>query len=263
MFQFIDEEQLLTREKAIAKAYQEKSPFRYVVIDDFLKVDKARQLEAGYPSTEDREWNNTTYVNQNNKFQLTKFPEGDDFDLFFKEINGAEFLDWLERITHMESPLIADPELFGGGLHQSINGAFLNVHVDYNIHPETNYHRRLNVLVYLNKDWKDAYNGHLELWNLTGEQHELMERIAPTFNRCVIFETNEISFHGHPKPLKAPPEITRKSLATYYYTKTRPEKEIAEAHNTIYVNTEGLGGQVKKFSSGVKAFLERINKGSN
>ena len=84
--------------------------------------------------------------------------------------------------------------------------------------------------------------------------------MRPTFNRCVIFETNEISFHGHPKPLKTPKEINRKSIATYYYTKTRPEHEIAAGHNTVYINTEGVSGQVKRFTSGVKALLERVNK---
>ena len=151
--------------------------------------------------------------------------------------------------------------MFGGGLHQSIKGAYLNVHVDYNIHPTTQFHRRLNVIIYMNKDWKDEYEGHLELWDLTENKQELIGKFAPAYNRCVIFETNEISFHGHPKPLNAPNGINRKSIATYYYTETRSENEIAEKHNTIYVNTEGLNGSVKRLSSGVKAFLERINKG--
>ena len=153
-----------------------------------------------------------------------------------------------------------DPNLFGGGLHQSIRGAFLNVHVDYNFHPDTRHHRRLNVLVYMNKDWKDEYEGHLELWDLSDGRKTLLAKVAPLFNRCVIFETNEISFHGHPKPLNAPEGVNRKSIATYYYTATRPEHEIAGEHNTVYVNTEGTGGQIKRFTSGVKALLERINK---
>ena len=113
----------------------------------------------------------------------------------------------------------------------------------------------------MNKDWDDSYEGHLELWDLRPGKKELLAKIAPTFNRCVIFETNEISFHGHPTPLKSPEGINRKSIATYYYTKTRPEAEIAADHNTIYVNTQGLKGKVKKLDSGIKALWERI-KGS-
>lgn len=78
------------------------------------------------------------------------------------------------------------------------------------------------------------------------------------FNRCVIFETNEISYHGHPKPLKTPEGINRKSLATYYYTLTRPAGEAVGEHNTMYVNTEGVGGHVKRLQSGIKALIERI-----
>ena len=96
----------------------------------------------------------------------------------------------------------------------------------------------------MNKDWKDEYEGHLELWNITQDDKNLLGKYAPTFNRCVIFETNEISFHGHPKPLKTPKEINRKSIATYYYTKTRPPHEIASDHSTLYINTEGIGGHV-------------------
>jgi len=116
----------------------------------------------------------------------------------------------------------------------------------------------LNVLVYMNKDWKEEYEGSLELWDLSDKKKILLAKYPPSFNACVIFETNEVSYHGHPKPLKTPTGINRKSIATYYYTRTRPEGEIAAEHNTMYVNTEGLRGQVKRFVSGVKAFIERV-----
>ena len=177
-----------------------------------------------------------------------------------KELNSSEFLDWLQQITETEVPILGDEELFGGGLHQSINGAFLNVHVDYNFHPITKYHRRLNVLVYMNKDWHDEYEGHLELWDITPHNKELIGKYAPRFNRCVIFETNEISYHGHPKPLKTPNGVSRKSIATYYYTQTRPANELSNAHNTLYVNTEGTPGQLRKLSNGVKAAFERLSR---
>jgi Rps23 Pro-64 3,4-dihydroxylase Tpa1-like proline 4-hydroxylase len=251
----------LTEEKEkIRQDYQSKKPFRYVMFDGFFNDDQAEIIYRNYPSISEGKWDGTTYINQKNKFQKTKFEEGTIMSDVFKEMNSKEFLSWLMDVTEVEDELLADDDLFGGGLHQSIRGAFLNVHIDYNIHPVTKYHRRLNVLVYMNKDWKEEYEGHLELWDLSKSEQHLLARIQPVFNRCVIFETNEISFHGHPKPLKTPADINRKSIATYYYTKTRPENEIAGDHNTIYVNTEKLGGQIKKFTSGVKALLERINR---
>ena len=258
--ELINFESLKGRAEEIKKDYQSKKPFRYVMFEGFFKPEVVDSIYSSYPKvTDDGSWNGTTYIDQKKKFQKTQFEEGSIFNKVFEELNSPEFLKWLEYVSEVED-LEGDAELFGGGLHQSINGAFLNVHVDYNFHPTTKHHRRLNVLVYMNKEWKDEYEGHLELWDLSHDKKTLLGKYAPEFNRCVIFETNEISFHGHPKPLKTPDDVNRKSIATYYYTKTRPENEIGPEHNTIYVNTEGLGGQVKRFNSGVKALLERINK---
>ncbi len=258
--EFINFKSLIDRQNEIKSDYQSKKPFRYTMFENFFHDDKAEIVLQNYPDIKDGKWDGTTYLDQKNKFQKTKFDENSVLDRIFKELNSPEFLKWLQEVTEVEDTLIGDSELFGGGLHQSINGAYLNVHVDYNIHPNTKYHRRLNVLVYMNKDWKDEYEGHLELWDLSNNQKNLLAKYAPSFNRCVIFETNEVSFHGHPKPLKTPVDVNRKSIATYYYTKTRPADEIVGDHNTLYVNTEGVTGHLKRLSSGVKAFLERINK---
>ncbi len=241
-------------------SYQSKKPFKYLIIDDVLKEKIAHKIHDEYPRVTDGEWDGTTYLDQQNKFRKEVFEKNSLMQNVFDELNSEAFLEWLNYITGIEEPLIADPKLIGGGLHQSTNGAFLNVHVDFNFHPKTRFHRRLNVLIYMNIDWKDEYEGHLELWEIDDVNKNLLEKISPKFNRLVLFETNEISFHGHPKPLKIPADVSRKSLATYYYTKTRPASEIAGDHNTIYVNTQGAKGSIKRFKSGVKAALERINK---
>jgi Rps23 Pro-64 3,4-dihydroxylase Tpa1-like proline 4-hydroxylase len=258
--ELLDYQRLFERQAAIREDYQSKTPFRFVVFDDFFAPEQAEYIYQHYPVI-DTEWNGTTYIDQQNKFQVNKFEKGSVMRALFDELNGQKFLDWIREVTQVEDELVGDDELFGAGLHQSKTGAFLNVHIDYNLHPTTKFHRRLNAIVYMNKDWKDEYEGHLELWDVTsGDEKVLLAKVAPTFNRCVIFETNEVSFHGHPKMLNTPPDITRKSIATYYYSKTRPESEAVPYHNTLYVNTEGVGGQVKRFTSGVKALLERINK---
>lgn len=253
---------LRERQQGIKADYQAKRPFRYTMFEGFFLPEKADAVYNAYPSIVDGQWDGTTYLDQKNKFRKTEFEAGSVMEKVFAELNSPEFLQWLQEVTEIEDELLGDAELFGGGLHQSTAGAFLNVHVDYNIHPTTKYHRRLNVIVFMNQDWKDEYEGHLELWDLTSEEgvKKQLGRYAPSFNRCVIFETNEVSFHGHPKPLKTPKDVNRKSIATYYYTRTRPEHEIAADHNTIYVNTEGAAGKVKRMMSGVKALIERVNK---
>lgn len=255
--EFINMKSLLDRQADIKADFQSKEPFRYVMFENFFSQEIAELIYENYPQIKDGLWDGTTYIDQKNKFQKNKFEENSIFTKLFKELNSQPFLDWLQGISQIESELLGDEELFGGGLHQSTRGAFLNVHVDYNIHPTTKYNRRLNVLIYLNKEWKDEYEGHLELWDLTEGSKNLIGKFSPNFNRCIIFETNEISYHGHPKPLSTPPNINRKSIATYYYTKSRPQHEIAASHNTVYINTEGVSGQIKRFISGLKAFIER------
>lgn len=255
----IDINSLDDRLSELKSQFHSQKPFKYLMFDNFFPTEIAEEIYKNYPKIENGKWDGTTYLDQKNKFQKTKFKTGSILDILFKEFNSKEFLNWLDKLTEIEENLIGDNELFGGGLHQSLNGAFLNVHVDYNFHPTTKYHRRLNVLVYMNKDWKEDYNGYLELWDLSNDRKNQIGNIAPSFNRCVIFETNEISFHGHPKPLNTPEGVNRKSIATYYYTKNRPSEELSGEHNTIYVNTEGVNGKIKRFNSGIKAFLERIN----
>lgn len=257
---YIELDKLIDRLPELRKSFNSKKPFRYLSFDDFFSSNVADQILDSYPSIDSGDWDNTTYVDQKNKFQKSKFESGSILKELFDELNSQPFLTWLEQLTGMEDEILGDAELFGGGLHQSSQGAFLNVHVDYNIHPTTNYHRRLNVIFYMNKEWKDEFEGHLELWDLSNGNKQLLDKIAPVFNRCVIFETNEISYHGHPKPLKTPKGVNRKSIATYYYTKTRPGHELADSHNTVYVNTDGVSGQLKRFGSGIKAFFERLTK---
>ncbi|MFM2225404.1 MAG: hypothetical protein RJA07_1606 [Bacteroidota bacterium] len=257
--EFINIELLNEKLDEIKKDFHSKKPFKYTMLEGIFKPEAAELIYNAYPKIGDSNWNNTTYLDQKNKFVKTEFEKNSILDKVFNELNSEEYCCWLSKVSEIDE-LMGDPELFGAGLHQSIKGAFLNVHVDYNIHPKTKYHRRLNCILFMNKDWKDEYEGHTEFWDLTANEMKYMGRFAPTFNRMVMFETNEISFHGHPKKLNTPDGINRKSIAVYYYTKDRNDIISAPEHNTIYVNTEGVSGSVKRINSGIKAFLERINK---
>jgi len=253
-FQIIDIEKLKANISTYKGEWNSKKPFRYFSVDEFLIADWAEKILSDYPKP-DVNWESTTYINQKNKFQKTKFETGSIFNKVFEEMNHPEFLSLLSEMTGIEN-LIPDNELFGGGLHQSIKGAFLDVHIDYNFHPETKLHRRLNILVYMNKDWEDQFEGHLELWDM--DKKELLEKIAPLFNRMAMFETNEVSWHGHPHKLNTPDGVSRKSIAAYYYTKERDDVKNVSEHNTRYMNTTGATGNMKNLKSGVKALFERI-----
>lgn len=234
-------------------AWGRAKPFRFVVIDDCLEEDFADALLLEYPPG-DPNWTNITYTHQKKKFALTKgFPPR--INEFFAMTASEEFLTLMSGITGI-SGLLADPELLGGGCHQTVNGGYLDVHVDFNLHPVTQNHRRLNAILYLNKNWKEEYAGFLELWDM--QKKVRIANIAPSFNRLVIFETNEISFHGHPVPLNIPDGMSRKSLAVYYYTIHRTELDTAPEHNTLYVQTTGIRGYMKTIFSSMVAAEERI-----
>ena len=152
------------------------------------------------------------------------------------QLNAAPFMAFLEKLTGIPG-LIPDPHLRGGGLHEIRRGGALGVHADFNFYKRLNLFRRLNLLIYLNEDWAEEWGGHLELWDRTGKR--CVQRIAPMFNRAVIFDTSNFSYHGHPQPLECPPDRSRKSLALYYYTVEAPADEDRTPHTTLFIETDG------------------------
>jgi hypothetical protein len=157
----------------------------------------------------------------------------------FAEMASPCMLLALERMSGI-SGLIADPYLFGGGLHVTSAGGKLAVHADFNRHPKLNLDRRLNLLLYLNESWTDRNQGWLELWDR--DMREAVKRITPVFNRTVIFSTTSFSFHGQPEPVLGPPGVMRRSIALYYYTNGRPAEEITERdHSTLWQSRPGVG----------------------
>jgi Rps23 Pro-64 3,4-dihydroxylase Tpa1-like proline 4-hydroxylase len=151
-------------------------------------------------------------------------------------LNSEPFLNFLESLTGIKG-LIPDPYLMGGGLHQIPTGGKLGVHVDFNVHSIMKVYRRINVLIYLNKDWDETYGGHFELWD--DKKGACQKKILPTFNRMAIFSTTSKSFHGHPEPLNCPPERSRRSLALYYYTANERGEQSGQSHSTQFLTKKG------------------------
>jgi Rps23 Pro-64 3,4-dihydroxylase Tpa1-like proline 4-hydroxylase len=152
------------------------------------------------------------------------------------QFNSSLFLFFLHHLTGIRG-LTGDPWLYGGGIHQILPGGLLKIHADFNIHEFTGLLRRINVLVYLNKDWQDEWGGHLELWDT--EMSRCVRRVAPNAGTCVIFNTSSTSYHGHPDPLRCPPGRTRKSLAFYYYTIDPEFDPRGKLHSTLWRKRPG------------------------
>jgi hypothetical protein len=208
-------------------------PFPYVKIDNFLDPEKAKAIVAAYPTFDVALEQGKTFatVNERKKVQIS---DSSKYARPVAELNdilaSKPFLSDLSFITDMPN-LLADEKLLGGGIHVTGPGGRLDVHVDFNFIEDRKLHRRLNLLLYLNSTWDDMWGGQLQLWDKDVKHCEAS--FAPIFNRCIIFETNEISYHGV-VPVSPNAPGPRKSFATYYYTKEEPAHWTGVSHSTIF-----------------------------
>ena len=215
--------------------YANGSPFPHIAIDNFLPLDIANKLLTSYPSIDNPCWLERDKINHPKKFGVGHASRLEGLSPYLHNIlfafNSYPFLNFLEQLTGIKK-LMPDPHFSGGAIHQTIAGGKLEIHTDFNYLERLSLYRRINVIFYLNKEWKNAYEGHLELWNDNPKRCE--KKISPLFNRIAIFATNKQTFHGHPAPLKTPKGVTRKSLALYYYT-SQPAEGEAYDKQTIWL----------------------------
>jgi Rps23 Pro-64 3,4-dihydroxylase Tpa1-like proline 4-hydroxylase len=234
-------------------SFKTAKPYKHIVIDNFLSEDFANTIQSNFPSNDklSRHYNG---LNENKS-------EGANFDNFHpayaelrKALSSEEVRKVLEQITGVKD-LYTTQDNLGAGVHQGVNGSYLDVHIDFNIHYERNIHRRLNLLIFLNKNWKEEYGGKAEMWN--ADVSECIQAYLPSFNRCVIFETNEISYHGYSR-INIPENESRKSFYCYYYTDINDYK--GKYHDTVF-KARPEEGTMKKIKTNVKETLKNNIKG--
>ena len=208
-------------------------PFSYVIIDNFLKEEYLEELYKNYPMIDEtwHKYNNPlevkyAYDNLNNMPEVYKN--------FFYYLNSDLFIDELKEITGICN-LEYDPYLHGAGIHSMPNRGRLHMHLDYEKHPYSGKERRLNLIYFLNKEWKDSWGGELEFWDnellltpnklIEGQIPNKKVNIKPVYNRAVFFKTNDISWHGIPEIMSCPNDIQRKSVACYWISDLNNNKE--------------------------------------
>jgi Rps23 Pro-64 3,4-dihydroxylase Tpa1-like proline 4-hydroxylase len=238
--------------KEKANEYGTNLPFPNIYLDDFLPKKVAEAVLRDFPEPKQLRW--TEFADQNQS--KLAFDTAERLPASIREVlyffNSRPMLEFLEELSGIRG-LIPDPYFMGGGLHQIKPGGFLEVHADFNRHKKLKLDRRLNVLLYLNQNWKEEYGGHFELWN--EDMSASVRKILPVFNRMAMFSTTSTSYHGHPTPLSCPPDRTRKSIAIYYYSNGRPEEEKRDGHNTLF---QARGAGSKPRFDGVKKAIRAI-----
>ncbi len=226
-----------SRAAALAGDFASARPFRHLVLDNFLDPALAQRLLDSFPAFErGNARNEAGELGGKSTVERIRalgpaFAELDDL------IQTPAFLALVSRLTGIPD-LLYDPWYFGGGTHENREGQDLDPHIDFNRHPIEPWHRRLNLIVYLNHEWEDAWGGSLELHSDPRRADNRITRVTPLFNRCVIFETTEWSWHGFSR-IALPADrraLSRKSVALYFYTRERPIEELADTHATVYVD---------------------------
>lgn len=212
-------------------SYLTAKPYPHIVIDNFFDPTILDEILEEFPRPGEIAWQKFD-TGQEIKLESTlEASFGPMTRLLLYHLNSKTFLEFLGAVTGIDN-LISDPGFEGGGMHQIVPGGKLGVHADFNRHRKYGLDRRLNMLVYLNKDWRDEYGGNLELWNR--EMTRAEAKVLPLFNRVMIFSTTDFTYHGHPDPLRCPEGMTRKSLALYYYSNGRPAEEVTGEHSTLF-----------------------------
>jgi len=214
-----------------------ETPFKHCVIDNCFNDEFSYDLIKGFPDLTSNEWESTNdldiEIKHRSKWQ-SEFDIPDEILPAIRIFNSAIFLKAVSKIFKIPK-LIPDPYFSGGGLNVTESNGLLDVHVDGNYHDASGLNRRINAILYLNPGWKEGWGGEFGLYNSTGEK--LIKKIAPIFNRLVIFDTHDKSFHGLPDPLNFPKGQNRKSIILYYYTKeARPshQVEVEKPHSALW-----------------------------
>lgn len=204
----------------LAEAYASADPFPHTVIDNFLPQSMVELCLKHFPQKPDPD--SMSFDRDQERYKTSYHPDylAPELRALFYAFNSRPFIRVVENITGIKH-LIPDPYFIGGGFHEIRTGGHLSVHADFNHHKPMDLERRVNMLIYLNEDWKAEHGGQLELWRT--DMSEQVQSVVPLLNRCAMFTTTQASMHGNPQPIAHPEGRSRKSIALYFYTATWDE----------------------------------------
>lgn len=200
----------------------ETFPYPHTIIENFLQTDKLGEILESINKLKDADadWK---FIERASPYEFNKYAfshsHGELLKEVFVELNSTEFVSYLEKLTGIEGLITGDITLQGAGIHRIKREGRLQLHTDFNSYVKdgVKLDRRINLLIYMNPDWKPEYNGDLCICDKA--TMTCVKKVAPILNRCLIFNTSNKSIHGHPVPLSVPDNINRQSIAVYYYTK--------------------------------------------
>lgn len=220
------------------KNFNNNSPFDHVVVDNFFKNEIAQKLETEFPAFDDKVWHE-----YKNAIEIKKTCNNWNFFpsltyKIFSFLSSKDFINFLSESINSSEKIYPDQGLNGGGWHIHGRGGKLNPHLDYSIHPKLNLQRKFNLIIYLNSQWKREWGGNLGLWENSSSEKpgKMIKSIEPLFNRAIIFDTTQNSWHGLMNKLICPKSEYRKSIAIYYLCE--PSKTAPSRGKALFYPTE-------------------------
>ena len=236
--------------EAMSADYCFAEPFPHIVIDNFLPAELIGGLKAHFPVG--KLASDVVFeIGYAGHHKRQIMPADCDaycrnaFDFF----NSQPFLQFLEGISAIDG-LLPDPYFNGGGFHETGRGGKLGIHADFRINNQLHLNRRMNVIIYLNEEWQPEYGGSLELWSR--DMSAKLKSVAPVINRCVIFNTDADSYHGHPDPLTTPDGVMRRSIALYYYTASKAVYDEIPNRSTMYAARPGEDAATRREAAALR-----------
>lgn len=213
-------------------------PFDYFIIDNFLDEDVAHKLASEFP-----DYNHPKWFKYENPLEV-KRAMNDWYEFppttyeFFHYLNSSDFIQGIKETTGIDD-IFPDLGLHGGGWHIHGNGGKLNIHQDYSIHPKMDLQRKFNLIIYLSEDWDSSWGGNLEFWSHDIDKNRPKEKRAEIeckFNRAILFDASQFSWHGFPEAINCPEGKYRKSIASYYLT--IPNENTSPRKRALYSPTK-------------------------
>jgi len=227
----------------ITETFKNAKPYSHVVIDNFLNEEIANKLSETFPRPNKDWWHFHNPIEE--KFIYDKLNLMDrDMRKYFLMVSKPEFVEIMQKLSGIDN-LEIDPYFHGGGIHCHPPGGKLNMHLDYSINPKSGKERRINIIYFLNKEWKEEWGGITELWSKG--MKACKKKLCPGFNRALVFITYDESWHGLPGYVKCPEGLSRNSLAIYYVSEPRPNVTLRPKAQFVLRPQDPFNDRIQKF----------------
>lgn len=224
----------------MTEKYNNAPYINHIYTSNLFNNEDTETILNEWPQITDKRWQSSKkMINNNvgNKLEIATLENmGQNTQTILKKLNSKEFINSLEKITGINN-LKSDIDLYGGGLVYTPKGGFLKVHADFNYYDKIKMYRRLNLIIYMNKEWDTSWNGNIEFWNQ--DISEKLLSYPPNLNTFLLFRVHDTAYHGYPDSISCPDNMGRKSINIYYYTEENDTLQDKSPHKTLWKNKKG------------------------